>query len=72
MQEVLFRGLDEETGTRNFRVIGELGTLEFEFPAAMKVKLGFERQVTHMFLLEFWVIGSSYNQKRRRLVKLRL
>ncbi|MBK3496982.1 NUDIX hydrolase [Viridibacillus sp. YIM B01967] len=53
IQEALFRELDEETGTRDFRVIGELGMLEFEFPAAMKEKLGFERQVTHMFLLEF-------------------
>ncbi|MFE6167424.1 NUDIX domain-containing protein [Viridibacillus arvi] len=53
IQEALFRELDEETGTRDFRVIGKLGTIEFEFPAAMKEKLGFERQVTHMYLLEF-------------------
>ncbi|MEK4091476.1 NUDIX domain-containing protein [Viridibacillus sp. FSL H8-0110] len=53
IQEALFRELDEETGTSDFRIIGELGTLEFEFPAAMKEKLGFERQVTYMFLLEF-------------------
>jgi len=53
IQEALLRELDEETGTSDFRIIGELGTLEFEFPAAMKEKLGFERQVTYMFLLEF-------------------
>lgn len=53
IQESLFRELDEETGTRDFRVIGELGMLEFEFPTAMKEKIGFERQVTRMFLLEF-------------------
>ncbi|MEK4759584.1 NUDIX domain-containing protein [Viridibacillus sp. FSL E2-0187] len=53
IQEALFRELDEETGTRDFRIIGELGTIEFEFPAAMKEKLGFERQVTYMFLLDF-------------------
>ncbi|OMC80899.1 NUDIX domain-containing protein [Viridibacillus sp. FSL H8-0123] len=53
IQEALFRELDEETGTSDFRIIGELGTLEFEFPAAMKEKLGFERQVTYMFILEF-------------------
>lgn len=53
IQEALFRELDEETGTSDFRIIDELGTLEFEFPAAMKEKLGFERQVTYMFILEF-------------------
>lgn len=54
IQSALFREIHEETGAKDFRIIGELGTLEFEFPVSLKERLGFERQVTHMFLLEFF------------------
>ncbi|MEH7225325.1 NUDIX hydrolase [Bacillus sp. JJ1566] len=52
-QHALLRELKEETGSTDFLILKQLyEKICFEFPEKLKVKIGYERQETTMFLVE--------------------
>ncbi|MEH7236726.1 NUDIX hydrolase [Bacillus sp. JJ1562] len=54
LQGALLRELKEETGSTDFLIIKEFDEkISFEFPKKIQRKIGYERQVTTMFLVEF-------------------
>ncbi|WP_108670405.1 NUDIX domain-containing protein [Peribacillus acanthi] len=54
LKDSLLRELKEETGSTNFKVVKEFNEkISFEFPDEIKSKIGYEKQETTMFLVEF-------------------
>ncbi|WP_099361491.1 NUDIX hydrolase [Fredinandcohnia onubensis] len=50
----ILRELREETGSTDFSIMKQFDEkIHFEFPEKMKKKIGYERQETTMFLVEF-------------------
>ncbi len=53
-RHAILRELQEETGSIDFSIIKQFDEkIHFEFPEKMKKKIGYERQETTMFLVEF-------------------
>ena len=54
LQNALIRELQEETGSKEFRIVKEFPEkICFHFPDEIKMKIGFDQQETTMFLVEF-------------------
>lgn len=52
--DALLRELKEETGSIEYKVLKKFHEkIQFDFPDEIKVKIGYERQETTMFLVEF-------------------
>lgn len=50
----IVREIEEETGSRNYKIIKQFDEkMCFEFSSVIKEKIGFERQVTTLFLVEY-------------------
>lgn len=59
-RHAIIRELQEETGSTDFSIMKQFDEkIHFEFPGKMKKKIGYERQETTMFLVEF--TGSKCN-----------
>lgn len=53
-RHAILRELQEETGSTDFSIMKEFDEkIHFEFPEKMKKKIGYDRQETTMFLVEF-------------------
>ena len=53
--DALLRELQEETGSIEYNIIKEFDQkIHFDFPKELKVKIGYDKQETTMFLVEFW------------------
>ncbi len=56
LQASLLRELKEETGSSNFKVVKEYTEkISFDFPSDIALKIGFEKQETTMYLVEYLV-----------------
>lgn len=54
LHDSLLRELKEETGSTEYKVVKQLAEkINFEFSDVIKKKIGYERQETSMFLVEF-------------------
>ncbi|KGX83201.1 NUDIX domain-containing protein [Pontibacillus marinus] len=54
LKESVLRELKEETGSQKYKLIKQFSEkISFEFPSGIKKKIGYERQETTMFLVEF-------------------
>ncbi|MFJ5771660.1 NUDIX domain-containing protein [Psychrobacillus sp. NPDC093180] len=64
LYHALLRELQEETGSTDYKIIKEFPEkIRFEFPDELKVKLGYAKQETTMFLVEFLGDIDSLNPK---------
>lgn len=53
-EAAILRELHEETGSNDFKVIKELDEkIEFDFPNHVKKQIGYDKQETTMFLIEY-------------------
>ncbi|MGN7298902.1 NUDIX domain-containing protein [Ferdinandcohnia sp. SAFN-114] len=53
-RDAILRELQEETGSTDFLIIKQFDEkIKFKFPEKMKKKIGYDRQETTMFLVEF-------------------
>ena len=53
-EDALLRELQEETGSIEYKIIKEFDQkIQFDFPDELKEKIGYDKQVTTMFLVEF-------------------
>lgn len=53
-KDALLRELQEETGSIEYKIIKEFDQkINFDFPDELKEKIGYDKQVTTMFLVEF-------------------
>lgn len=53
-KDALLRELQEETGSMEYKIIKEFDQkINFDFPDEVKGKIGYDKQVTTMFLVEF-------------------
>lgn len=53
-EDALLRELQEETGSMEYKIIKEFDQkIQFDFPDELKEKIGYDKQVTTMFLVEF-------------------
>lgn len=54
LKDTLLRELKEETGSTEYKIVKQLdGQICFDFPDEIKKKIGYKRQETTMFLVEF-------------------
>ncbi|GAB6437444.1 MULTISPECIES: NUDIX hydrolase [Bacillus] len=54
LKSALLRELEEETGSKKFKVMKQFeDKICFEFPEELKVKIGYEKQETTMFYVEY-------------------
>ncbi|RPF50409.1 NUDIX domain-containing protein [Aquisalibacillus elongatus] len=54
LSETLLRELEEETGSKEYKVVKEFDEkICFEFPDEIKPKVGYDKQETTIFLVEF-------------------
>ncbi|MFJ8353540.1 NUDIX domain-containing protein [Bacillus paramycoides] len=54
LESAMLRELEEETGSKKFKVISQFeDKICFEFPEELKVKIGYEKQETTMFYVEY-------------------
>ena len=54
LESAILRELEEETGTKKFKVMKQFeDKICFEFPEELKVKIGYEKQETTMFYVEY-------------------
>lgn len=62
IEQTLFRELEEETGSTLFKVVKRYDEkICFEFPEKIKQKIGYERQETTMFLVEYIGEFTAFN-----------
>ncbi|RSD28423.1 NUDIX domain-containing protein [Mesobacillus subterraneus] len=72
-KETLLRELYEETGSREYKVIKEFEEkIHFSFPDHIKEKIGFEKQETTMFLVEFLGNADSLTPKDQEIDSIKL
>ncbi|GGA24476.1 NUDIX domain-containing protein [Psychrobacillus lasiicapitis] len=73
LYDALLRELHEETGSMEYKVIKELPEkICFEFPNELKVQLGYAKQETTMFLVEFLGNIDSLSPKDDEISNIKL
>ncbi|MDR4889716.1 NUDIX hydrolase [Fredinandcohnia sp. QZ13] len=70
-RHAILRELKEETGSTDFLISKEFGEkICFTFPEKIKLKIGFERQETTMFLVEYKGVLEDLSQMDEEIAEL--
>ncbi|MBD8071088.1 NUDIX domain-containing protein [Bacillus sp. PS06] len=71
LEAAIMRELSEETGSSDYRMIKQFDEkICFDFPEELKDRIGYERQETTMFLVEFVGDESSLTPQDDEIVEL--
>ncbi|MEH7390989.1 NUDIX hydrolase [Bacillus sp. JJ1474] len=72
LTDTLFRELEEETGSKEYRVVKEFDEkICFHFPDEIKMEIGYDKQETIMFLVEFLGDRNSLNPNDHEIKELK-